>query len=216
MRLNNNQKVITEDDIILSDGKQTLSERFASQQEEIDKLKSNIKWMYKYGGVGSGGGSGGGGTTQQFSIYATINNVQLRDQSIVLNGEGVYPLYIKINNPNGASFNVQYTYTTKSSTGGTITQSQTVILSIENNYTLNTTINLNNNDTLIVVASDGNNTQQVSCNYVTSPYVFTPYLVDNNGNTSCNNDEITTRINVVPNTANNGRTGCICGRYRRR
>lgn len=183
MRLNNNQKVITEDDIILSDGKQTLSERFASQQEEIDKLKSNIKWMYKYGGVGSGGGSGGGGTTQQFSIYATINNVQLRDQSIVLNGEGVYPLYIKINNPNGASFNVQYTYTTKSSTGGTITQSQTVILSIENNYTLNTTINLNNNDTLIVVASDGNNTQQVSCNYVTSPYVFTPYLVDNNGNT---------------------------------
>ena len=41
-------------------------------------------------------------------------------------------------------------------------------------------------------------------------------IVDNNGNTSCNNDEITTRINVVPNTANNGRTGCICGRYRRR
>ena len=41
-------------------------------------------------------------------------------------------------------------------------------------------------------------------------------IVDNNGNTSCNNDEITTRINVVPNTTNNGRTGCICGRYRRR
>lgn len=37
---------------------------------------------------------------------------------------------------------------------------------------------------------------------------------DNNG--SCNRDEIATRINVVPNTANNGRTGCICGRYRRR
>ena len=39
-------------------------------------------------------------------------------------------------------------------------------------------------------------------------------IVDNN----CpnNTDEITTRINVVPNTANNGRSGCICGRYRRR
>lgn len=183
MRLNNNEKVITEDDIVLSDGKQTLSERFASQQAEIDQLKSNVKWMYKYGGVGSGGGSGGGGTTQQFSIYATINNVQLRDQSIVLNGEGNYPLYVKINNPNGASFNVQYTYTTRSSTGNTITQSQTTILSIENNYTLNTIINLNNNDVLTVVASDGNNTQQVSCTYVTSPYIFSPYLVDNNGNT---------------------------------
>ena len=31
-----------------------------------------------------------------------------------------------------------------------------------------------------------------------------------------NNDEIRTRINVVPNATNNGRTGCICGRYRRR
>ena len=41
-------------------------------------------------------------------------------------------------------------------------------------------------------------------------------IVDSNGNNSCNNDEISTRINVVPNTANNGRTGCICGRYRRR
>ncbi len=41
-------------------------------------------------------------------------------------------------------------------------------------------------------------------------------IVDSNGNSSCNNDEITTRINVVPNNANNGRTGCICGRYRRR
>ncbi len=40
-------------------------------------------------------------------------------------------------------------------------------------------------------------------------------IVDNN-NCSCNNDEIATRINVVPNASNNGRTGCICGRYRRR
>lgn len=41
-------------------------------------------------------------------------------------------------------------------------------------------------------------------------------IVDSNGNNSCNNNEIATRINVVPNTANNGRTGCICGRFRRR
>ncbi len=44
-------------------------------------------------------------------------------------------------------------------------------------------------------------------------------IVDNNNynnNCSCNNDEISTRINVVPNNSNNGRTGCICGRYKRR
>lgn len=181
MRLNNGNKIIIEDDIILSDGSSTLSERLSSQQADINQLKSNLKWIYKYGGVGSGTGGDGGGT-QSFSIYATLNNVQLKDQSIVLDGEGNYPLLIRINNPNGASFNVQYSYTTRSSTGNTITQSQTQILSIENNYTFQTQINLNNNDLLTVVASDGNSTQQTSCNYVTSAYIFSPYLVDNNGN----------------------------------
>lgn len=40
---------------------------------------------------------------------------------------------------------------------------------------------------------------------------------DNNNN--CNNvgsNGITARINVIPNSNNNGRTGCLCGRYRRR
>lgn len=182
MRLNNGNKIITEDDIILSDGSSTLSERLSSQQSDINQLKSNLKWIYKYGGVGSGTG-GGGSPIQSFSIYATLNNIQLKDQSIVLNGEGNYQLYIKINNPNGASFNVQYSYTTRSSTGNTITQSQTQILSIDNNYTFQTQISLNNNDLLTIIASDGNSTQQISCNYVTSAYVFTPSLVDDNGNT---------------------------------
>ena len=36
---------------------------------------------------------------------------------------------------------------------------------------------------------------------------------DNNCNTS--NNGVSARINVIPNNINNGRTGCICGRYRR-
>ena len=180
MKFKGTNKIITEDDIILSDGSNTLSERLSSQQLEIDQLKSNIKWIYKYGGVGSGGSGGGGSSQQMFSIYATLNNIQLKDQNIILDGQNSYPLYIKINNPNGATFNVQYTYTTRSNTGNNITQSQTVILSIENNYTLQTTINLNNNDTLTVVANNGNDIQQVFCNYVTSPYLFNTSIVDNN------------------------------------
>ena len=181
MRLNNGNKIITEDDIVLSDGATTLSERLSSYKKDIDRLKSNVKWIYKYGGVGSGSG-GGSGSSQPFSIYATLNNVQLKDQSVVLNGEGNYQLYIKINNPNGAAFNVQYSYTNRSSTGNTITQSQTAILSIDNNYTLQTYINLNNNDLLTIVASDGNTVQQISCNYITNAYQFTPYIVDDNNN----------------------------------
>ena len=31
-----------------------------------------------------------------------------------------------------------------------------------------------------------------------------------------NNEQITTQVNIIPNNNTNGRTGCICGRYRRR
>ena len=98
MRLNDNKKIINEDDIILSDGSSTLSERINSQQQQINQLKSNVKWIYKYGGVGSGGG--GGGTSIPFSIYATLDDVQLKSQTLVLAKQDIYPLYIKINNPN--------------------------------------------------------------------------------------------------------------------
>lgn len=175
MRLNGKDRIITEDDINLSGS--SLSERFASQQEQIDQLKSNVKWIYKYGGVGKGGG-GGGSSSTAFSVYATLNGVQLKDQSIVLNGAGSYHLYIKINNPNNGAFNVKYSYTIANSSGHTTEQQSTQVLSIDNSYTLDTYITLNNNDALTIVATDGNDTKQVMCNYVTSPYSFNLGLVD--------------------------------------
>ena len=121
MRLNGKDRIITEDDIILSDS--SLSERFESQQQQINQLQSNIKWIYKYGGIGKGGG--GGDSSASFSIYAALNSIQLKDQSIVLNGAGSYQLYIKINNPNNASFNVKYTYSIIGSSGNVTTQENT-------------------------------------------------------------------------------------------
>lgn len=40
----------------------------------------------------------------------------------------------------------------------------------------------------------------------------------NNSSFGCNgsNNAIDARINVIPNSNNNGRTGCICGNFRRR
>ena len=133
MRLNDNKKIISEDDIILSDGSTTLSERINSQQQQINQLKSNVKWIYKYGGVGSGGS--GGGTSIPFSIYSTLDDVQLKSQTLVLPKQGVYTLYIKINNPNNGQFNVQVQYSTITSKGEEQKITNTKILSIENNYT---------------------------------------------------------------------------------
>ena len=56
------QNIITDGDVIVTSpskiGK-TLDEVLVEQQSDIDRLKSNVKYIYAYGGVG-GSGSGGG------------------------------------------------------------------------------------------------------------------------------------------------------------
>ena len=181
MRLNNNSKIVSDDDIIMSDGSLTLSDKLSSITNDVNSLKTNVKWIYKYGGVGSGSGTGGGGSNKPFSVFASLNGIQLKGENIVLNGIGTYPLLIIINNPNGGKFNVTYSYTTKTANGGETTQTRTQILSIENAFRFQTNINLNTNSTLTITVTDGNDTQQVSCQYIVTPYSFDVSLVDDTG-----------------------------------
>lgn len=179
MRLNNNSKIVSDDDIIMSDGSLTLSDKLSSITNDVNSLKTNVKWIYKYGGVGSGSGGGGGDKT--FSVFASLNGIQINGNNIVLNGIDTYPLLIIINNPNGGKFNVTYSYTTKTASGGETTQTRTQILSIENAFRFQTNINLNTNATLTITVTDGNDTQQVSCQYIVTPYSFDVSLVDDKG-----------------------------------
>lgn len=180
MRLNNNERIITDGDIIMSDGSKNLSDVLESHQKQISQLASNVKWIYKYGGVGGSGGSGGG-SASTFSIFATLNQVQIKDQSIVLNGPGIYNLSVNINNPNNGVFNVKYSYKVKTSTGNLTTQEQTVILSIENNYNFEAQLNLNVNSEIQITVFDGNETKQAKCSYIVYPYEFYLDLVDDEG-----------------------------------
>lgn len=59
-------------------------------------------------------------------------------------------------------------------------------------FTINT---LNSND-----SSNNNNCRCNSCN----------------SSSNSNNNRVSARINVIPNSDTNGRTGCLCGNYRRR
>lgn len=181
MRLNNNSKIVSDDDIIMSDGSLTLSDKLSSITNDVNSLKTNVKWIYKYGGVGSGSGSGGGGVDKPFSVFASLNGIQIKGNNIVLNGIDTYPLLIIINNPNGGKFNVTYSYTTKTASGGETTQTRTQILSIENAFRFQTNIDLNTNATLTITVTDGNDTQQVSCQYIVTPYSFDVSLVDDKG-----------------------------------
>lgn len=74
------QNIITDGDIVITspykNGK-TLNEVLVEQQSDIDKLKSNVKYIYAYGGVGNTGGSGGSGGSGDIDLsgYATKNFV---------------------------------------------------------------------------------------------------------------------------------------------
>ena len=105
MKLNGNN-IITDNDITLT-GKhsgETLDVILDNQQEEIDKLKGNVKWIYQNGGVGGNGSSGGGGVAGAWSIFATLESAQVKSNNIILNGNGNYNLVVKINNPQGGIF----------------------------------------------------------------------------------------------------------------
>ena len=61
-----------------------------------------------------------------------------------------------------------------------------------------------NND-LLTISSNNNNNSECCCR-----------CNNNNNCNETNRNGVTARINVIPNSNTNGRTGCICGRYRRR
>ena len=71
------QNIITDGDIVITSSSKigkTLNDVLVKQQSDIDRLKSNVKYIYAYGGVGNTGGSGGSGDID-LSGYATKNFV---------------------------------------------------------------------------------------------------------------------------------------------
>ena len=133
----NGKNIITDDDITLTGENigEKLSDVLGELQSKTKKLESNVKWIYKYGGVGGSGGSGGsGGGSGDYILYAELDGKQLAGRSISLPSKGRYTLNFKIQRPNGANYNVVYKYTTINSNNVTSTIEESVRLTIDNNY----------------------------------------------------------------------------------
>lgn len=86
MKYNGTDNIITDNDILVTSGNgsnKNLHTVIEEQQYDIDTLKSNVKWIYKYGGVGSGsgGGSGSGSGGGKWSFDVNINDVPLNVNS---------------------------------------------------------------------------------------------------------------------------------------
>ena len=87
--------------------------------------------------------------------------------------------------------------------------------------TINSSCGNNNNGNLLTISStcqngENNDLLTINTNQRNSNNCCNDNC-NNNCNSNCNssNNGVSARINVIPNDTNNGRTGCICGRYRR-
>lgn len=83
------------------------------------------------------------------------------------------------------------------------------------NDLLTTSSHCQNNGNLLEINNSSDNGNENKFNQVNTINGVIR-VIDTNGNNNLTQDEINTRINIVPNSSNNGRTGSICGRYRRR
>lgn len=184
MKFKDSKNIINDSDINMTGQylNKTLDTVLSDQEEDISELKRNVKFLYQYGGVGSHSGSGGGGSSK-FSVFATLNKVQITNGNLVsLDGPGNYNLQIMINRPGGLQYRVTYTYwNSRSSQDGT---SYSETLSMNNSYILSTILDLDINGQIRIdsVSELGERGDQITANYITSPYTFETYLGDSEGN----------------------------------
>ena len=117
----NGKNIITDQDITLTgNGHQgeNLSDVLSNQEDRISDLEGNIKWIYKYGGIGSGTGSGGSGDGGSSSGWRAIVTRADTGQIISDGGHlnfpdiGDYSFRVQIPKGGGTSvFHVSISYT---------------------------------------------------------------------------------------------------------
>jgi hypothetical protein len=182
------QNIITDGDVLVTSpskiGK-TLGEVLNEQQSDIDKLKSNVKYIYAYGGVG-GSGSGGSGSTSDGnpSVFITLDGKDISNgtgNDIVLsNGKGTYEIYVKINKAGGRTYYMGY-----STIGGVTDGMMRYKLNGDNLYQIKITENFNTNGTLYIgiIDDEGNQIGYYSQKYIVESDMFNLTLnyIDKNG-----------------------------------
>ena len=186
----NGKNIITSDDVTVlgkNSGK-TLDQVLESLQTESNELKSNVKWLYKYGGVGgkgSSGGSGGGGssTTDRWTVICSLGGVQIPQttdedtsvRQIMFSGSGKQRFYIHINNPGGDTYSVVVTWN-----GGL--GRREVILNASNRWSFEEDVELVRNDLIHVSVMNGDMMEKVfDAKHIVNAYNIEVSLVNDLG-----------------------------------
>lgn len=189
MKFHNNGKdsfIATSNDILVN-GKKTdiLTNIIEEQDDKLNKLEKNIKWLYKYGGTGSKG-SGSGSSSQKLSLSANIlfgNSTvkNLTDQKIIISdsSKDYETLSITL-----SSANILNTYKVRISHGGSIiydpsTGNKDWSLNQNNDFSVNLNIPLNERGNIIIqfTASSSTTGEQISEQYKFT-YIKNPYVIN--------------------------------------
>lgn len=154
-----------------------------SNTKDIATLKSNTKWLYKYGGVGGKGGNSGTVTSDPI-VTANINGLYAVEngKDIPLNGTGSYTLNISVSKAGGKSFKIFGSYAPMKQNAGRPGSLGTKVVSFDAGYSVsyNITIPYNMNVSFTVDSGDGEFTKQITFGCITIPYTFNISFLQNN------------------------------------
>lgn len=181
------ENIITDQDITLTaygNQEKTLSEALTDQQNEIDQLKSNVKFIYKYGGIGSGAGSGsqgggqGGGSTSSWRAVVTrldTGATVKSDQTINLGKVGVFGFSVQIYGGGTSSFNITYAWT---NTFGN--QTRTDLVTAAEGFKSTQSLQMDENGILSILIVNQDTQEPVTWNipYITTSYKFNLFYVN--------------------------------------
>ena len=175
----NGKNIITDQDVTLTGNDfagKTLDTVLTEQDERLDRIESNVKWIYKYGGVGSGsgGGSGSGSSTRWSAVVSRIDNGSVLKDGLPLNlsGPGSYGLSVKIYRGGSDTFTVRYSY---QSSKGNVIASDT--LNTNNSFNASRFLTLDVNGTLTIEISNRSEPDEPPITY-TIPYIVSSYSFD--------------------------------------
>lgn len=183
----NKHNIITDEDIILKDFDTNLGDTLKHQQNEIDALKSNVKWMYKYGALGSGTAVPGTTPTSSFRVlvYKDGNTVVKSGSTLFYPEPGTRKITVQILNGGTATYNIQYSYNDNKKTSEIVSPNNAFTSTKNLAFTKNSTLNIivTNQDTGEVYVE--NDSAVLSFPYIVTAYKFDSYYVKgNNVNTT--------------------------------
>lgn len=188
MKVNNKQRIIIDDDIIVTSPRNlgdSLKDVIDEQRKDIETLKGNMKFIYAYGGIGGtgSGGSGDGSTTREPKLYVELQNIETGDSRpvnldinntnpLILPKPGIYRLYVKLSRSGGERFIFKYAIGSNS-----INFASRNELTEANNHTyINENVSLDSNGSIKIYLEDPNE-EEVLCN-IEQRYIVTPHKFD--------------------------------------